>query len=227
MTDNSQDKNTEAHNDNPQTNPDIPAETKERYLQQIEGWKKEAQKFRELALESEIKRAEVDSSSIIELHDKDPKMANEVAQSFWYSDFNEVKTSLETDTDDDTDSDKDKFNQWYKEKQAKEESSNAHSEADKILNTLEWDIWAEAKKYYKSMTDGRDVTVEQATEFAKMATLYVNKDNLKSDKLQEWILNFGNTWLWTSSKPATKKNDWKNKEFWTQVFGGKFAHLYK
>jgi len=225
MTDNSQGKKPEAHNDNPQTNPDVPAETKERYLQQIEGWKKEAQKFRDLAIESEVKRAEVDANSIIELHDKDPKMANEVAKKFWYSDYEEVKSSL-SDTKTDTPSEKDNFDKWYKEMKAKDESSNAHSEADKILNTLEWDIWTEAKKYYKSMTDGRNVTVEQATEFAKMATLYVNKDNLKSDKLQEWILNFGNAWLGTS-KPAVKQNDWKNKEFWTQAFWWAFSHLYK
>jgi hypothetical protein len=35
------------------------------------------------------------------------------------------------------------------------------------------------------ITEGRNLNVDQATEFAKMATLYVNKDNLKSDKMQE------------------------------------------
>jgi hypothetical protein len=59
-----------------------------------------------------------------------------------------------------------------------------------------------------------------------MATLYVNKDNLKSDKMQEWLLNFGSTGLWISS-PASNKADIKNQEFWTQAFWGAFKHLYK
>ena len=229
MTDNlHDDKNIETpEKDNSQNAPDVAPETKLRHDQQMEGARKEVQRLRDLAIESEVKRAEVDANSIVELHDKDPKMANEVAERFWYSSFEEIKSSLSNDNEtDNTTSEKDKFNQWYEEKKAKEESVNAHSEADKILNSLEWDLQTEAKKYYKMMTKGRDLTTSEATEMAKMATLYVNKDNLKSERLQEWLMNFGNTGLGKSA-PASKKADSKNKDFWSQAFGWQFAHLYK
>ncbi len=203
----------------------------DRYKQQMEGSKQEAQKFRNLAIESEVKRAEVDANSIIELHGKDPKMAEEVAKKFWYSTYKDVETTLNKPTtpepinNTDDASERDKFNQWYEERKVQEESSNAHSEADKLFATLEWDTQTEARKHYKMMTDWRNLTVNQATEMAKMATLYVNKDNLKSEKLQEWLLNFGNTWL-SQSAPAPKSEP-KNKEFWAQIFWGQFSHLYK
>ena len=147
--DNSQDKTNETlGKDNSQENPDN-VDKIERYKQQIDGSKKEAEKFRNLAIESEVKRAEVDANSIIELHDKDPKMANEVATRFWYSSFEDAKASLSAGTEDILQWSKEHFEEWYKEKRAMEESSNANYEADKILNTLEWDTQEEAIKYYK------------------------------------------------------------------------------
>lgn len=225
--DNLQNKETPNKDNSQNDAPAVPSEKQVRHDQQMEGARKEVQKYRDLAIDSEVKRAELDANSIIELHEKDPKMANEVAVKFGYSNYEDVKSSLATDTQtNDTNSSKEDFTKWYNERKAKDESSNANSEAEKILDTLEWDIKEEAVKHYKSMTDNRNITVWQATEFAKMATLYVNRDTLKSEKLQEWILNFGNTGLWNSSA-STKKVDSKNKEFWNQVFWWKFAHLYK
>ena len=75
------------------------------------------------------------------------------------------------------------------------------------------------------MTDWRNLTVNQATEMAKMATLYVNKDKLKSERFDEWLMNLGSTWLWKSQ--SVKQVDNKTKEFWMNAFGWKYAHLYK
>ena len=75
------------------------------------------------------------------------------------------------------------------------------------------------------ITEGKKLTVSQATEFARMATLYVNRDKIKGDKFTEWLINLWNTWLWTQSK--TQKADSKTTEFWKNAFGGKFSHLYK
>ncbi len=223
---NLQDKNLETPNgDNSQKAPEIPAETKERYLQQIEGGKQEAQKYRDLAIESEVKRAEVDANSIIDLHAKDPKMADEVAKRFGYDSYNDAETSLKPQEKPSEElSENERFEKYYKDMKAKEEGSNANSEADKILNSLEWDIQTEARKHYEMMAGWRNLSVNQATEMAKMATLYVNKDNLKSDKAQDGILMFGNSGLWSSTP---KRTDTKNKDFGTNSFGGKFAHLYK
>ena len=118
MTDNLQDNNNETPNaENSQNDA---TEKVERYKQQIEGSKKEAERLRNLALESEVKRAEVDANSIIELHGKDPKLADEVAKRFWYGDFGEAKASIEwsgsEESFSDTRSDREKFEEWYKEK---------------------------------------------------------------------------------------------------------------
>jgi hypothetical protein len=139
MTDNlHDDKNIETPNNADNSQPATDQDKLERYKQQMEGSKQEAKKFRDLAIESEVARAEVDANSIVELHDKDPKMADEVAKRFGYSDFTEVKASLSDDKKpSDTLSEKEKFNQWYEERRVKEESGNAHSQANKILDSLE------------------------------------------------------------------------------------------
>ena len=75
------------------------------------------------------------------------------------------------------------------------------------------------------ISEGKNLTTEQAIEFANMATLYVNKDKLKSDKFAEWLVGLWSTWLWASH--TGPKSDTKSKEFGSQVFWGKFWHLYK
>jgi len=209
-------------------NPEITSENEklERYKQQVEGSKKEAERLRNLALESEVKIAELDANSIIELHDKDPKMADEVAKRFWYTDYKDASASINPVSKKTSDlSEEEKFNKWYKEKRATEESEKAHTEANKILSKLDESSKGDAEKYYKMITEGKKLTVSQATEFARMATLYVNKDKIKGDKFTEWLINLWNTWLWSQSK--TQKADSKSVDFWKNAFGGKFSHLYK
>jgi hypothetical protein len=44
-----------------------------------------------------------------------------------------------------------------------------------------------AKIYFEKITDGKQLDEETAIEFADMATLYVSKDKIKSEKLDEAI----------------------------------------
>ena len=90
MTDNLVKETNEApKTDNPQTNQTVESSSsndfdsvKERYKQQIEGSKKEVEKYRKMVLDSEVQKASQDANSLLELYDKDPKLANEVAKEF-------------------------------------------------------------------------------------------------------------------------------------------------
>ncbi len=214
--------------DNSQKAPDdVSPEVKLRHEQQMEGSKKEVQKYHDLAIDSEVKRAEMDSNSIIELHSKDPKLANEVAKKFWYTDFEDAKSSIEEKSEDiSQQTEEEKFNEWYKKARVKEESSNAYSEADKIFSKLDESKKLEAEKNYKMMTDGRNLTVDQATEMAKMATLYASKDEIKNEKFTEGLIWLGSNGLWISQSVKPESNP-ENKKFWEKAFWGQFAHLYK
>jgi hypothetical protein len=49
--------------------------------------------------------------------------------------------------------------------------------------------------------------MEEAEEFAEMATLYVNKDSMKANMYEEGLWNFASTWMWMWKKPSTS---WSN-----------------
>ncbi len=53
-----------------------------RYKEQLAGSAKEALRYKEMLLETEIQKASSDANSLLELHKKDPRLANEVAKSF-------------------------------------------------------------------------------------------------------------------------------------------------
>jgi hypothetical protein len=48
--------------------------------------------LRNLVIDREVKNAEKDARSLLELHDVDPKLADVVAKRFGYDDFNDAKS---------------------------------------------------------------------------------------------------------------------------------------
>ena len=48
-----------------------------------------------LEIDREVKNAERDARSLLELHDADPKLADEVAKRFGYDDFNDAKSEID------------------------------------------------------------------------------------------------------------------------------------
>jgi hypothetical protein len=49
-------------------------------------------------IDREVKNAEKDARSLLELHDADPKLADEVAKRFGYDDFNDAKSEIDKKT---------------------------------------------------------------------------------------------------------------------------------
>jgi hypothetical protein len=79
MLDNTDENPNEAAQANPQEVEDAKIT---RYKEQLAGSTQEATRYRAMVLETEIQKASNDASSLLELHKKDPKLANEVAKSF-------------------------------------------------------------------------------------------------------------------------------------------------
>lgn len=77
MEDNVNGVTTEApKTDNPSENPDIA----KRHAEQIEGSRAEVARMREIAIDSAVIASQKDAKAFLEVHSKDPKLANDVAK---------------------------------------------------------------------------------------------------------------------------------------------------
>ena len=183
----------------------------ERYKQQIAWSRAEATRLRELLIEQQAKAAEKDARSLLELHNADPKLADEVARKFGYDDFADAKKYI--DQKDFSDggvektrdaSLKEDFEKFYQERKAKETHEEAINRANKIL----WKIKDEgarekALEKFNQIAWNKTLTIDEAEEFAEMATLYVNKDSLRAERYDEWLSSYASTWLWMGKKAST------------------------
>lgn len=185
----------------------------ERYKQQMLGSKQEAERMKKLLIDREVKNAERDARSLLELHDADPKLADEVAKRFGYDDFNDAKSEIDKKVGGDWMSKtqdasfEENFEKLYQERKAKELNEEALKRADKILNKIkDKDARERAGEQFKKIVWGKQLTIDEAEEFAEMATLYVNKENLKAEKYDEWLANYSSTGMWMGKKATS---DWK------------------
>jgi len=222
-------KQQEAPNkDNPQ---ELTPEQLKRYKEQIEWSKQEWKRLREMIINMWVQEATKDASSLLELHKQDPKIAEEVAKQFGYSDYKEAEnTILSMESSNDStpqkqESEEDKFKRWYSEMKKTEEHQTSLEEANKIFSSLPEEQQEKARKYFDMISEWKTLTKDKATEFAKMATLYVNKDKIKEDKFSLDITKLASNWLGQSSN--TKGNtDVKSKDFANTWAKWKFSYLY-
>lgn len=196
--------------DNSHTDQDAEELTKERYKQQIAWSKAEAERLRGLLIERETQNASKDANSLLELHGTDPKLANEVAKKFWYDDFNDAKTWIDWNINSKM-SQKEwswedmeqQFEKMYQKRKSEELHELSLKKAEKIIKKLkDDDLQEKAQAYFDKITKGKKLSIDDAEEFAEMATLYVNKDTIKSEKYNQWLANFASTWM-SNSKKAT------------------------
>ena len=185
----------------------------ERYKQQLAGSKAEATRLRELLIEQQAKAAEKDARSLLELHSADPKLTDEVARRFGYDDFADAKKYIDQKDFSDGGVEKTReanlkedFEKFYQERKAKETHEEAINRANKILWKIK-DEWAreKAEEQFKKIAGNKTLTIDEAEEFAEMATLYVNKDSLRAERYDEWLSSYASTWLWMGKK-ATANN---------------------
>lgn len=190
-------------------------EKETRYKEQLKGSREEAMRLRNLIIDREVKAAEKDARSLLELHETDPKLANEVAKRFGYDDYEDARWEIEkkvngwVEKTDDANLEE-KFEKMYQERKAKEIHDEAIKQANKILKKIKDDGLREmAEKKFERLTKGKTLSIDEAEELAEMATLYVNKDNLRESKYEEWLWDYASTgmWMWKKAWKA-KEDDW-------------------
>lgn len=175
--------------------------TKERYKQQMEGSKKEAERLAKLAFNAQVKLAQQDANNLLELHKQDPKLAEQVAEKFGYSSFDEAKKSITGSEDTELVPQQEDFDTQYQKKRAEERHQEALEEVALFFDksNLEADQQEQAQEYFDKITGWRQLTRSEAMEFAEMATLYVQKDSLKQNKFENWVKQLASTKVTTKN----------------------------
>lgn len=179
-----------------------------RYKEQLKGSREEAERLRNLIIDREVKAAEKDAKSLLELHETDPKLANEVAKRFGYDDYEDARWEIEkkvsswVEKTNDVDLEE-KFEKMYQERKAKETHEEALKQANKILNKIKDEgLRGMAQSKFDNLAKWKTLSIDEAEELAEMATLYVNKDNLRENKYEEWLWDYASTWMWMGKKPG-------------------------
>lgn len=183
--------------DNPPENPELA----KRHAEQMAGSIAEVARLREIAIDSVAKASEKDASAFLETYSKDPKLANEVAKKLGYSNADEVLAQINhkpAKVEDD-------FETKYAQKRSEEKHEEAIAKAQKILGKLPDELIEEAQAYFDDITEGKRLDEDKAIKFAEMATLYVNKENIRSGLLNDSLAMLGSTGVWKSKKVTEKE----------------------
>lgn len=183
--------------DNPPENPEIA----KRHAEQMAGSMAEVARLREIAIDSIAKASEKDASAFLETHSKDPKLANEVAKKLGYSNADEVLAQINNEPA----KVQDDFEAKYAQKRSEEKHEEAIIKAQKILGKLPDELREEAQTYFDDITEGKRLDEDKALKFAEMATLYVNKENIRAGLLNDSLAMLGSTGVWKSKKVTEKE----------------------
>ena len=142
-------------------------EKETRYKEQLKGSREEAMRLRNLIIDREVKAAEKDARSLLELHETDPKLANEVAKRFGYDDYEDARWEIEkkvngwVEKTDDANLEE-KFEKMYQERKAKEIHEEAIKQANKILKKIKDDDLREiAEKKFEKLTKGKTLSIDE------------------------------------------------------------------
>ena len=175
-------------------------------------WNKaEAEKQRNLRIDAEVKLASQDAESLRNLHKVDNKLAKEVSEKLdWtnskrkdYETFLKGEEWLPQKSEVDV---KAQFEAMYQERKTQELHELALQKASKLIWKIkDEDAQKQAQTYFDKIIKGKMLSIDDAEEFAEMATLYVNKDSLKSEKYDNWLAQFASTGVATSKKATAKE----------------------
>lgn len=176
-----------------------------RWKEQLSGSKKEVERKTALAVDMahDAIVAADDANKLIELHEKDPKVAELVAKKMWFKDYAHAKYAIDhTDEEGNVqEQPNDKFDQWYNERRSKEKHQEALEVAESILEKLPDNLQEEAKEYFEDLIEWKTLTESKARQYADMATLYVSKGKSKEAREQEAAAKAASTWSGGSRKP--------------------------
>lgn len=116
-------------------------------------------------------------------------MANEVAKKFKYSSFDEAKKFINSgqklETKDELEDEEVRMDKRYNQRRGKELHEDALKKASQLISKLPSELQEDATNYFNEIVEGKQLTDDKAIEFAQMATLYVSKDRLLHDKMED------------------------------------------
>lgn len=186
--------------------------TKQRRQQQLEWSKSERDKAWNMAVELAAKQAAVDYTSLVELHEQDPKMANDVAKKFWYPSYKAAIASIEEEEKSQEDADAE-FERRYQAKRQQEVHEQSLEKAQRIIDKLPADLKEKAQEYFDNIVEWKMLTEKTAVEFARMTTLYVNKDKTEKEDYDDGLWQLASTGISKSKKTKEEfvhiVQDWK------------------
>lgn len=186
---------------------------KERY-NQIVSWKqKQIDSLRQIAIDNAVESAKYNATSLISLHEKDPKLANEVAKKFWYEDYKEAEKEIKKMSWDSlskkTDDDDEDFDTKYAKRRSQERHEDAMKKAGKAISKLDEEYQEKAQEYLEKITKWQQLDTESIEEYIDMVTLYVTKDKVDGKKIEKAKESFHSSTVSKSSKWSTNEDDWE------------------
>lgn len=207
MSDNLELETEALETDNPQdpSVDDAEAQKQLRHSQQMEWAKKEVERQKQKALDVAVKWVAKDAELLLEIYAEDPELANEVAKKFKYSSFDEAKKFINSgqklDPKDELEDEETRFEKRYAQKRLQEKHEEALDKAEKLLAKVPDELQETAKAYFEKISKGHMLDEATAIEFAQMATLYVSKDRLLHDKMEDWLKYLGSSGIKAGAKP--------------------------
>lgn len=186
---------------------------KERY-NQIVSWKqKQIESLRQIAIDNAVESAKYNATSLINLYEKDPKLANEVAKKFGYEDYKEAEKEIKKMSGDSLskkkDDEDDDFDTKYAKRRSQERHEDAMKKAEKAISKLDEEYQEKAQNYLEKITKWQQLDTESIEEYIDMVTLYVTKDKVDEKKVQKAKESFHSTTVSKSSKWSTNDDDWE------------------
>lgn len=207
-TDNPQEQNTVPEATDEVIEETLDEVTKERYKQQIEWSRKEVDRLTEIVLQTAIREASKDASTLLELHKQDPKLASKVAENFDWSNTERgtYKGFLKQDATVSKSLSDEEIEALAERKAeeilAKKEHEKAVTKAQKMFSKLDEDLQEEAIKRFNKLVWNQVLTEDDAVELAEMATLYVSKDKWNWDRYSNAVASLASTGVSKSKKPS-------------------------
>lgn len=167
-----------------------------------EAWSKaEALRLRDISIATAVDAAQIDASSLLRLHARDPKIATDAAKDLGYSSWKEAEDAINKVLDKapvDADAEDQKKYAKRKAQEAKEKSERIHAKYLAKSSKVLWEIEDEnlrnkAQSYFDSISEWKKLTSKSFDLLIDMATLYAKKDSMKSDVYDDAVRQLAST----------------------------------
>ena len=167
-----------------------------------EAWSKaEALRLRDISIATAVDAAQIDASSLLRLHARDPKLATDAAKDLGYWNRKEAEDAINKVLDKvpvDADADFEKRYSKRKAQEAKEKSEKTHAKylakTSEFLEGIEDEtLRGKMQTYFDQVLEWKKLTSKSFDLFKDMVTHYAKKDSMKSDVYDDAVRQLAST----------------------------------